>query len=404
MRRRLWDNSTEGLGLVTSFLGLPVADFEISTSLNCHSYGADPHGEPLKLGASHKVHAKSPLVSVIIVVRNGRDDILGALDSIREQNYSSLEVVVVDGMSSDGTRALVEEYVRTVPDFSVRLLDNPGLIQSCGWNIGILDATGPYFLRMDAVHCRLQVDYVSSCLRQLLALQQKDPSVAAIGGRRESVAAKGSLWSEAIAMAQCSRFGVGNAVYRLGTRGGVTDTVGVPLYDRKVISQIGLFDESLGRSEDNDFHARMRTHGLKLYFFPEARATYRPRLTLSGLSSQMFHNGWWVSATILRKRSFPFGLRHVAPFGFFLLLLVLVACIAVGLPLAKPALFLIAGFYILASVIAGLQTPPLSRFWRVVLVFWTMHASYAAGTAVGLFEGWNRTPVGEHTAPGANAT
>lgn len=362
------------------------------------------HGEPLELGASPKVHAECPLVSVIIVVRNGRDDIRGALDSIRQQNYPSLEVVVVDGMSSDGTRALVGEYARTVPDLTVRLLDNPGLIQSCGWNVGILNATGPYFLRVDAVHCRLQSDYISSCLQQLLALQQGDPSVAAIGGRRESVAAKGDPWSEAIAMAQCSRFGVGNAVYRLSTRSGFTDTVGMPLYDRKVISQIGLFDESLGRSEDNEFHARMRKHGLKLYFFPEARATYRPRLTLSSLSSQMFHNGWWVSATILRKRSFPFGLRHVAPFGFFLLLLVLGACSAKGLVFAKPALFMVAGFYILASVIAGLQSAPLSQCWRVVFVFWTMHVSYAAGTAVGLFAGWNGTPVGEHTAPGADFT
>ena len=361
-------------------------------------------GEPLELGAIPKVHATPPLVSVIIVVRNGRDEICGALDSIRQQNYPSLEVVVVDGMSSDGTRALVKEYARTIPDLAVRLLDNPGLIQSCGWNVGILDATGPYFLRVDAVHCRLQSDYISSCLRQLLALQERDPSVAAIGGRRESVAANGDLWSEAIALAQCSRFGVGNAAYRLSTREGFTDTVGVPLYDRKVISQIGLFDESLGRSEDNEFHSRMRKRGLKVYFFPEARAAYRPRLTLSGLSSQMFHNGWWVSATVLRKRSFPFGLRHVAPFGFFMLLLVLVACSAMGVFLAKPALLLVAGFYVLTSVIAGFQIAPISRFWRVVLVFWTMHASYGAGTAMGFFAGSNRTPVGEHTAPGADTS
>ena len=358
--------------------------------------------EPLKRGTS-PMHTERALVSIIIVVRNGRDDIRGALDSIRQQSYSPLEVLVVDGMSSDGTRALVEEYARTAPNLAIRLLDNPGLIQSCGWNIGIRDATGPYFLRVDAVHCRLESDYVQSCLQQLLALQQANPSVAAIGGRRESVAVNGDPWSEAIAIAQCSRFGVGNAVYRLGTQGGFTDTVGLPLYDRKIISKIGLFDESLGRSEDNEYHARIRKHGLKLYFFPEAGATYRPRLTLSGLSSQMFHNGWWVSATILRKRSFPFGLRHLAPFGLFLLLLVLVACSAMGVFFAKPAFFILAGSYILASVVAGLQAAPSFRFWRVVVVFWTMHASYAAGTAVGWFAGWSRTPVGEQTAPGASA-
>lgn len=346
--------------------------------------------------------AESPLVSVIIVVRNGRQDIVGALDSIRQQDYSSLEVFVVDGISSDGTRSLVEEYARTARDFPVRLLDNPGLIQSCGWNVGIRAARGAYFLRVDAVHCRLQPDYVSLCLRTLLDLQQSDPSVGAIGGRRDSVPANEGMWTEAIARAQCSRFGVGNATYRLGTRAGFTDTVGLPLYDRKLVTPVGLFDESLGRSEDNDFHARMRKHGLKIYFIPEAHATYHPRITLSGVASQMFHNGWWVSATIVRKRSFPFGYRHLAPLGFYLLLLILAVFGLVEAPHAKLLFALTASLYILGSVMASLFIMPTLQFWRVVLVFWIMHASYAAGTATGFLTARSRTPVGEHTAPGAN--
>jgi GT2 family glycosyltransferase len=343
-----------------------------------------------------------PLVSVIIVVRNGTRDIVGVLDSIREQKYPSLEVLVIDGMSSDGTRALVNDYASNMPDLPIRLLDNPGLIQATGWNVGISAAKGVYFLRVDAVHCRLEPDYISSCIRKMLELQRADSTVGAIGGRRETMAIHSGAWSEAIARAQCSRFGVGNAEYRLGTRAGFTDTLGLALYDRNLVAQVGLFDESLGRSEDNDFHARMRRRGLKLYYFPNARATYHPRITLSRISSQMFHNGWWVSATIVRKRSFPFGIRHLAPFAFYFLLLVLLISGVIGVFLAKPALFTIGGLYILLSLIAGIESMRSFQFWRIVFVFWIMHVSYSAGTAMGFFAPRDHIPVGERTAPGAN--
>ena len=70
-----------------------------------------------------------PLVSVLVVVRNGCADIAGVIDSIREQVYRPLEVLVVDGMSDDGTGALVEEQVAGGSDFSIRLLDDPDRIR-----------------------------------------------------------------------------------------------------------------------------------------------------------------------------------------------------------------------------------------------------------------------------------
>jgi len=266
-------------------------------------------------GGQEKASSSCPLVSVLVVVRNGAGDIPGVLDSIREQDYRPLEVLIVDGMSDDGTRALVEQQATGDPEFSIRLLDNPGRIQATGWNVGIRAARGKYVLRIDAVHCRLQPSYIHCCLEKLLALQQGDPSVAATGGRRLSVDRAQTAWSTAIAAAQCSRFGVGGAAYRMDTEAGFKDTLGVPLYDRNILFQVGLFDESLGRSEDNYLHAQMRWQGYKLYFIPDVVAVYHPRTTLSGLASQMFHNGWWVSATILRKRSFPFGTRHLVPFA-----------------------------------------------------------------------------------------
>lgn len=342
------------------------------------------------------------LISVIVLVRNGRDDILGAIESIGAQDYSPIEILVVDGMSSDGTRALVEEYARNEQRFPVRLVDNPGLIQASGWNAGILAASGRYVVRLDAVHCRLpQPNYLRTLLEKLVELRQSDPMLAATGGRRESVSVTVGPWSEAIALAQSSSFGVGNATYRLGTKAGFADLISVPVYDRSVFLEVGLFDETLGRSEDNEFHARLRERGFKLYFMPDALVTYHPRNTLPGMVAQMFHNAWWVSATVVRKGKYPFGLRHLVPFGFYSLLVLLSILSIVGIHAARISLLAIVGIYLAGSVAAAIQSARSMRFWRLIVVFILMHACYAAGTFAGLFAGRGGAAKGHLTAPGA---
>ena len=367
---------------------------------------ADQESKPKYLkNATSSVNAMAghPLVSVLVVVRNGRQDIVGVLDSIRRQDYAPLEVLVVDGMSEDGTRELVRECAAKEQDFSIRLLDNKGRIQASGWNAGIRAANGDYVLRIDAVHCRLEPEYIRCCLAKLVELQKTDPAVAATGGRRLSVAAAQSSWSEAIALAQSCRFGVGNADYRLGTEAGFKDTLGVPLYDRRMLLSVGLFDESLGRSEDNDLHARLRWQGFKLYFTPDTTAVYFPRTTLAGLASQMFNNGWWVSATLVRKHSYPFGVRHLIPFAFYLLLTCLLAIGVLGLVFGQVMLGALVGIYLSASLAAAVRAARSRLFLRVAVVFWLMHACYAAGTACGFFAGKNGQAIeGEFTAPGSN--
>jgi hypothetical protein len=169
-----------------------------------------------------------------------------------------------------------------------------------------------------------------------------------------------------------------------------------------VLLEVGLFDESLGRSEDNEFHARLRERGFKLYFMPDAVVTYHPRNTLPGVAAQMFHNGWWVSATFVRKGKFPFGLRHLVPFGFYLSLLVLTVLSILGINGGRISLLVLVGLYAAGSVVAAIKSAPSARFWRLIVVFLLMHACYAAGTVAGLFAGRGGPAKGQLTAPGAN--
>ena len=69
----------------------------------------------------------TPVVSCVIPVRNERQAIAAAVRSCLEQRFDgAIEVVVADGMSGDGTRAVIEELAAADP--RVRMVDNPARV------------------------------------------------------------------------------------------------------------------------------------------------------------------------------------------------------------------------------------------------------------------------------------
>lgn len=51
-----------------------------------------------------------PLLSVVTVVRNGRQEIAKTMDSVLEQDYPNIEYVVIDGASTDGSLDIIQKY------------------------------------------------------------------------------------------------------------------------------------------------------------------------------------------------------------------------------------------------------------------------------------------------------
>ena len=83
-----------------------------------------------------------PIVSLIVAMRNEQQHIGRVVESLLAQDYPAdrLEVLFMDGGSTDRTREIVGELIRDRPLFS--LVDNPGKIQSIAWNLGIERARG----------------------------------------------------------------------------------------------------------------------------------------------------------------------------------------------------------------------------------------------------------------------
>ncbi len=85
-----------------------------------------------------------PLVSVVMLSWNRKNDVRVSLDHLFASDYPSVEVIVVDNHSTDGTVGMVKEKFPAA--IVVPLADNIGI---AGWNKGFEIATGEFILVLD---------------------------------------------------------------------------------------------------------------------------------------------------------------------------------------------------------------------------------------------------------------
>jgi len=91
-------------------------------------------------------------VSIVVPCRNEAAEIERCIRSILAQDAgeATMELIVADGMSDDGTREIVHDLASR--DNRIRIVDNPGRIVSTGLNAAIQAAAGSVIVRMDAAN------------------------------------------------------------------------------------------------------------------------------------------------------------------------------------------------------------------------------------------------------------
>jgi GT2 family glycosyltransferase len=265
---------------------------------------------------------ETPLVTVILAVRNEERHITRALDGVRLQDWprECLEVLVVDGMSDDRTRDLVARIAER--DARVRLLDNPGRFVAPGLNAGLAAARGQVIVRVDG-HCRIGPGHVRRSVAELRA-----GAAECVGG---PVRALGDTpLAEAIAHAMSTPFGVGGATFRYARSRCEVEHLPFGAWRREVFEWLGGFDESLVRNQDDEFSDRLRRAGGRIVLLPELLAEYFSRATLPGLWRQYLGYGFWKVRVIRKRGGWPSSPRHLVPAAFVLAMLASVALAAAG--------------------------------------------------------------------------
>ena len=177
----------------------------------------------------------SPFVTIIMPIRNEAEFIERAIKSVLDNDYPTerMEILVIDGMSNDGTREIVASLSKT--GSRIKLLDNPKRITPAAMNIGIKAAQGEMFIRVDG-HVEIPADYITKSIQCL----HEHPQAWVAGGYIKTVA--DSFVGRTIAAAMQSPIGVGNSRFRLGDYEGWVDTLAFGAHHKWVVDKIGYFN------------------------------------------------------------------------------------------------------------------------------------------------------------------
>jgi len=256
-----------------------------------------------------------PFVTIIIPCFNEEKFIASVIENILTQDYprERLEVFIIDGMSTDRTREIIEEYHHHQPH--ILLLSNEKRFVPFALNSGIRKAQGDVIIRMDA-HAMYPENYVSALVKHLYQLEADN-----VGGTWITNPANDSAIANSIAVATSSVFGVGNAHYRLGVKEiRKVDTVPFGCFKRSLFDRIGMFDEELLRNQDDEFNARIIQNGGSIYLIPEVAINYFARPNVSSIVKMFFQYSAF-KPLVNTKLKRPATLRQFVPLLFVLYLL-----------------------------------------------------------------------------------
>ncbi len=319
----------------------------------------------------------SPRVSVIIPCYNEQSTIRLLLEALLEQTYprAEMEVIVSDGLSSDGTLDAIAAFQKDFPDLCVRVVENAKRSIPSALNRAMEMARGEIILRLDG-HCKPYPDYIEK------SISAHDQGRGAnVGGVWEIRPGAHTWIAQSIAVAAAHPLGVGDALYRHAKHAAEVDTVPFGSFRRALIEQVGPFDESLLTNEDYEFNARVRKSGGKIWLDPSIRSIYFARPNVLELIRQYWRYGFW-KWRMLRRYPDTLRWRQALP-PLFVLSLISLAILSIFIPrvsiLLAAELFLYFSIMILAGFHAAFQQRKVYLILGLPLAIAAMHLSWGGG-------------------------
>ena len=319
------------------------------------------------------------LVTVIIPAANEEAHLGACLESVQTQEYRRLQIVVVDGASTDGTCDVVRS--RMAEDPRIELMHNPRRNIPSSLNIALGAARGRWLVRVDA-HSTVGPSYVAIAVDLL-----REGRWGGVGGRKDAVGATSA--GRAIAAALGSRMGVGNSTYHHGTSVQVVEHLPFGAYPTDLVRQVGGWDERLFANEDFEFDHRVRQAGWQLLFDPRLVIRWQCRQSVPALFRQ-YHRYGRGKVDVARLHPDSLSLRHLLP----PVLVPYLAAVAAVAPTRPRQAALMAAPYLLtilaaSAVCEGTFDRPRDRAW-LPAAFVAMHVGWGTGIWSGLGQALSR--------------
>jgi len=315
--------------------------------------------------------AGEELVTVLVPARNERRTIEACLGSILEQHYGNLQVIVVDGASTDETPELVARIA--AGDSRVEMVTEARPSIPTALNTGLAAARGTWLVRVDA-HSTVPPDYVGHAVGRL-----REGRWGGVGGRKDGVGETAA--GRAIAAAMASRFGVGNSLYHHGTAETHVDHVPFGAYPVALLRAVGGWDERLTANEDYELDYRLRRAGHRLLFDPALEIRWESRQSVRDLAKQYYRYGRG-KADVAALHPASLSPRHLVPPAFVAYAGAALAVAAVrparGLAMLAPYAAALAA----ASALTARRLEQAEERAQVPLAFLAMHVPWGAGFLV----------------------
>jgi succinoglycan biosynthesis protein ExoA len=316
------------------------------------------------------------MISVICPVYNEAGYIKSLLDFFLRAEPAEKEFILVDGGSTDGTRAIISNYSEC--HANIRLIDNPERYVPYALNRAIQQAKGTIIIRLDA-HSEYADDYFIKTLETFA-----DTDAAIIGGPMRAIGK--TSFQMAVAHATSTRMGIGNSNFHFDSYKGYTDSVYLGAWKRSLFDDTGLFDEQMKRNQDDEFHYRARSRGFRIYQNPDICSLYFPRSTAAKLFRQYYEYGLY-KPLVLKKIKSEIKVRHLIPALFVIYLL------SAGM-VHKMWYLLPLAFYIAAALFFSMQQRASLRVkCQTFACYFILHVAYGSGFLAGLFKAIRRPAV-----------
>lgn len=322
------------------------------------------------------------IVSFAIVAYNEEKTLPRLLEDLCQQDYphEKIEVLLIDSMSSDNTWNIMQEFAKSKNGFAdVKVLSNEKKILPCGCNVMLQNYTGDAIVRIDA-HASIPSDFISKNVRLL------ESGESVCGGKRPNIVDEHTPFKNTLLIAEQSMFGSGISSYRNSDKKRYVSSIFHGMYRREVYDKVGLYDERLTRTEDNDMSQRINEAGFKICYDPDIISYQHTRNSLKGMLRQKYLNGYWIGKTMgINPKCF--SLFHFVPFCFVAAIIVTGVLAAFGFGFLSALLWTVYGLFVLINSVIEIITHPFS-FTNLLLpvLFFLLHFCYGIGTAVGLIE------------------
>ena len=336
---------------------------------------------------------RKPKISVVIAVKNDRYHIEECIKALINQEYTKedYEILIIDGMSTDGTSEILEK-IKKRENVNLKILRNPKGDAASGRNIGIKEGKGEVvaFTDSDAI---VYPDWLKN-IEKYMRRFEKERKIAGVGGP-DLLPENQPYKSYVISKIMASSFASGGELNPSTQHIMASDEMVVKhiptcnlSVKREVFESEGGFDEAFIKGQDLEFSTRLSIKGYSFFYTPEIKVRHYRRRHIRDLAKQIYKWGK-AKAAIIKKHGLtnPVYLLPVFEICFFLFLFLI--SFLLGKFLFFAIVFFLAGItytsvILFESARISVENHDPRLFFYGLILFPIIHISYTFGICYGL--------------------